>query len=115
MSKINPKLRMVAYYNQFSSDKPVGAWGVSPISKEEAKRGSIGYGREIFTKMAKEYDIETEVVDLAVNPEKGKKIGSMESYRPKIVINGELVFTGMPKEGDLRKEIEKSLKSLDVL
>jgi len=115
MSKINPKLRMVAYYNQFSSDKPVGAWGVSPISKEEAKRGSIGYGREILAKMGKEYDIETDVVDLSVNPEKGEKIGSVESYRPKIVINGELVFTGMPKEGDLRKEIEKRLKSLDVL
>ena len=62
MSKINPKLRIVAYYNQFSSDKPVGAWGVSPVSKEEAKRGSIGYGREILAKMGKEYGIETEVV-----------------------------------------------------
>lgn len=115
MRKINPKLKIVAYYNQFSSDKPICAWGVSPISKEEAKRGSIGYGREIFMKMVKEYGIETEIVDLSVNPEKGEKIGSVESYRPKIVINGELMFTGMPKERDLRKEIEKRLKSLDAL
>ena len=35
MSEINLRLRIVAYYNQFSSDKPVGSWGVSPISKEE--------------------------------------------------------------------------------
>ena len=115
MSEINLRLRIVAYYNQFSSDKPVGSWGVSPISKEEAKRGSIGYGREIFSKMAKDYGIETKIVDLSVNPEKGEKIGSVESYRPKIVINSELMFTGMPKEGDLRKEIEKRLKSLDAV
>ncbi|MEW6069082.1 MAG: hypothetical protein AB1485_00540 [Candidatus Thermoplasmatota archaeon] len=111
MRKINPKLKIVAYYNQFSIDKPISTWGVSPVTKEEAKRGAIEYGRKIFTKMAKEYDIETEVVDLAIHPEKGEKVGSVESYRPKIVINDELVFTGMPKERELRKEIEKRLKS----
>lgn len=53
MSKINPKLGIVAYYNQFSSDKPISAWGVSPISKDESNRGSIGYEREILAKMGK--------------------------------------------------------------
>ncbi len=115
MRERKQKLRIVAYYNQFSSDKPISTWGVSPISKEEAKRGSIEYGWEIFTKMAKDYDIETEIVDLAANPEKSKKVGSVESYRPKIVINDELVFIGMPEEIKLRKEIEKRLKSSDVM
>jgi glutaredoxin len=46
------------------------------------------------------------IIDLAESPEIGLKYGVLST--PAIVINGKLVFSGVPKEKALRKKLEST-------
>jgi small redox-active disulfide protein 1 len=61
--------------------------------------------KEVAEKIA---DIEVSVVDITENPEVVQKY--MLFATPGIVINGELAFTGIPREEELRRKIMKMSK-----
>ncbi len=57
-------------------------------------------------KMLDQMNIKYDVVDITKNPEILQKYPVMSA--PGIVINNKLVFTGVPKEDELRKAVKKS-------